>query len=62
MKEDAITKKIANGLKAWKASQKGQTDFYEYEKSFVETWLKLGKEVLQDGLDNGNYKKNTKKK
>ncbi|MBT30741.1 MAG: hypothetical protein CMO01_13865 [Thalassobius sp.] len=62
MKEDAITQKIANKLKAWKASQKGQTDFYEYEKSFVETWLKLGKEVLQDGLDNGNYKKNTKKK
>ncbi|UZR96804.1 hypothetical protein [Chondrinema litorale] len=33
MKEDAITQKIANKLKAWKASQKGQTDFYEYEKS-----------------------------
>lgn len=62
MKNDAITEKIARELKAWKASQKGQTDFYEYEKSFVETWLKLGKEVLQDGFGDGNYKKNTKKK
>ncbi|UZR98548.1 hypothetical protein [Chondrinema litorale] len=66
MKEDAITQKIANELKAWlaaaKESQKGQTDFYEYEKTFVELWFKLGREVLQDGLGNGNYKKNIKKK
>jgi|GEM_PF-5787119 len=37
MKEDALTQKIANELKAWlaaaKESQKGQTDFYEYEKT-----------------------------
>ena len=62
MKEDAITQKIANELRAWKESQKSQTDFYEYEKTFVELWLKLGREVLQDGLDDGNYKKNSKKK
>jgi hypothetical protein len=62
MKEDAITKKIASELQTWKESQKGQTDFYEYEKTFVELWLKLGREVLQDGLGDGDYKKNTKKK
>ena len=62
MKNDAITEKIARELKAWKASQKGQTDFYNYEKSFVELWLKLGKEVLQDGFGDGDYKKNTTKK
>ena len=62
MKEDTITQKIAQELKVWKESQKGQTDFYEYEKTFVELWLKLGKEVLQDGFGDGIYKKNTKKK
>lgn len=62
MKEDAITQKMASELKAWKASQKGQTDFYEYEKTFAELWLKLGREVLQNGLGDGDYKKNSKKK
>lgn len=62
MKENTITKKIADELNAWKESQKGQTDFYEYEKTFVELWLKLGREVLQDGLGGGSYKKNIKKK
>ena len=62
MKEDTITQKIADELKAWKESQKGQTDFYEYEKTFVELWFKLGREVLQDGLGDGHYKKNIKKK
>ena len=62
MKQDAITQKIANELKAWKESQKDQTDFYEYEKTFVELWFKLGREVLQDGLGDDHYKKNIKKK
>ena len=66
MKQDTILQKIAVELKAWlaaaKESQEDQTDFYEYEKTFVELWFKLGREVLQDGLGDGTYKKNIKKK
>ncbi|WP_020528229.1 hypothetical protein [Flexithrix dorotheae] len=62
MTTEELTAKIQAEIKLWQASQQGQTSGYEYEKSFVEVWAKLGREVLQNSLGDESYKKNKKKK
>lgn len=37
---------IYNQFLAWKASQKGQKDGYEYERSFVELCKSMNKELF----------------
>lgn len=57
-----LSKKISEELSKWQKSQSRQEDGYEYEKSFTELWLKLGKEVFQQSLGEESYDRNTKKK
>ena len=51
-------------LQAWESSQQRQVSGYEYEKTFVEMWQKLGAEVFQQSMGevpcNRNLKKNFK--
>lgn len=35
----------------WEKSQEGQTSGFEYEKSFDEMWTELGREVLQESVN-----------
>ena len=62
MHTEDLSKKISAALKSWQEAQQGQSNGYEYEKSFVELWAKLGKEVLQSSLGDEGYDKNRKKK
>ena len=36
----------------WTGKLKEEKQFYEYEKRFEETWIKLGREVLQKNIGN----------
>lgn len=36
----------------WVKAQEGQTSGYEYEKSYVEMMQKVGREVLQQSVEN----------
>lgn len=62
MNQEQLAKKFKEELASWYASQANQTSGYEYEKSFTELWLKLGREVFQESLGEGVYQKNKKKK
>jgi hypothetical protein len=37
-------------IEAWHSQQQDQQDGYEYERSFVELWNKLGQQVLQQSM------------
>ena len=52
---------VRNEIEAWKHSQQGQTSAYDFEKSFVETWMRLGQEVLQEELGQIPKSRNQKK-
>jgi hypothetical protein len=41
---------LTEQINQWKESQKGQTSGYEYERSFIELWQRLGKEVFQENV------------
>ena len=62
MKPEDLSQKISAAVKSWQEEQSNQTSGYEYEKSFVDLWAKLGKEVLQASLGDEDYDKNRKKK
>ena len=51
-------------LQAWEGSQQRHVSSYEYEKTFVDMWQKLGAEVFQQSMGkipcNRNLKKNFK--
>lgn len=53
---------IRREIEAWKHSQDGQTSAYDFEKSFVETWMRLGREVLQEELGPLPKSRNQKKR
>jgi len=59
--EEKLAKKIQERLSAWKKSQKGQTDGYEYERSFAEMMQQIEQEVFKEmtgtELENKNKKK-----
>ncbi len=48
-------------LEAWHQNQTDQQDGYEYERSFVELWRKLGQEVLQESMGRLPKSRNQKK-
>ena len=48
-------------LEAWHTSQHDQQDGYEYERSFVELWRKLGQDVLQESMGSLPKSRNQKK-
>ncbi len=48
-------------LEAWHAQQHDQQDGYEYERSFVELWRKLGQDVLQESMGELPKSRNKKK-
>ena len=48
-------------LELWEAGQKNQKDGYEYERSFVELWRKLGQQVLQESFGKLPKSRNEKK-
>lgn len=52
---------IRREIDAWNQSQQGQTSAYDFEKSFVETWMRLGQEVLQEELGPVPKSRNKKK-
>lgn len=61
MDEQKISKMIQKEVSAWFAGQQGQTDGYEYERTFVECWRSVGKKVLQESLGRIPGSKNKKK-
>ena len=48
-------------LETWHQSQTDQQDGYEYERSFVELWRKLGQDVLQESMGRLPKSRNQKK-
>lgn len=49
-------------LREWSKNQSGQTDGYEYEKSFVEMMQRVSKETLQLSVGEVPVSKNKKKR
>ena len=60
-KREELYEQLRQELEAWEASQRDQKDGYEYERSFVELWRKLGQEVLQSSLGRIPGSRNEKK-
>jgi hypothetical protein len=52
---------IRREIEAWHQSQQGQTSGYEFEKTFVETGMRLGQEVFQEQLGRLPKSRNQKK-
>ncbi len=64
MTEQDITQakeKFESHLRKWIKSQAGQTDGYEYEKSFVELMRQVSQETLQLSLGEAPKSKDKKK-
>ena len=61
MNEKELKDQIDQKINEWKESQKGQTDGYEYERSFSEMMRSIGHPILQESVgeipDNKNLKK-----
>ena len=60
MNEKQLNDRIDQKINEWKESQKGQTDGYEFERSFSEMMQTIGREILQDSV--GNLPENKKLK
>jgi hypothetical protein len=60
MDEKKLSELIMEKIHEWKESQKGQTDGYEYERSFDGMMRSIGKEILQESV--GQLPKNRKEK
>ena len=62
MNENQLNDIIDQKIIEWKESQNGQTDGYEYERSFTEMMQNIGREILQESVgkipENKNLKKN----
>lgn len=59
--QEELIKALRRELELWEASQKDQQDGYEYERSFVELWRKLGQQILQASLGKVPKSRNEKK-
>ena len=63
MEEKQLSELIMQKISEWKESQKGQTDGYEYERSFDFMMQSIGKEILQESMgklpENRKGKKNS---
>ena len=53
---------IAEGYYSELESLKEKPDFYEYEKSFVDLWQKLGKEYIEKQLNESSSTMDRRKK
>ncbi len=58
MDESLLSELITRKIKQWHQSQQGQTDGYEYERSFNEMIQSIGKDILQQSIGTlpGNHK------
>lgn len=61
MDEAKIVEMVKKAVSEWFASQKDQTDGYQYEKSFVDCWRITGNKVLQESIGEIPVSKNKKK-
>ncbi len=61
MDEQQISTMVKEEISKWFASQQGQTDGYEYERSFVDCWRDLGQKVLKESIGKIPKSKNEKK-
>jgi hypothetical protein len=61
MDKEMIAKMVIERLTAWEKSQKGQTNGYEYEKTFVEMMQKIEKEIFNEMSGTKTQDKNKKK-
>jgi hypothetical protein len=57
----SIMEELAQTIAQWETTQQGQTSGYEYEKSFVEMWQKLGNKILQNSVGKLPASRNEKK-
>jgi len=60
--EEKIAVMIRERLSAWKSSQKGQTDGYEYERSFAEMMRQIEQDVFKEMTGTELRNKNKKKR
>lgn len=60
-KNQSILEEFEQAVEQWKVNQQGQTSGYEYERSFVEMWQKLGTQVLQNSVGKLSASRNQKK-
>ena len=58
---DEFYNQLKAELEAWQNEQKDQQDGYEYERSFVELWQRLGREILQESMEELPKSRNQKK-
>lgn len=61
MDEQQLAEMVKTEVSKWFESQKGQTNGYEYEKSFVECWRSVGQKVFQQSVGKIPKSKNKKK-
>lgn len=61
MEEQQLVEMVKSEVFKWFESQRGQTNGYEYEKSFVECWRSVGQKVFQQSVGEIPKSKNKKK-
>ena len=61
MDEQQISAMVKTEVARWFKSQQGQTNGYDYEKTFVESWQSVGQKVFQQSLGKIPGSKNEKK-
>jgi hypothetical protein len=60
-KNQSIMEELEQAIAKWKESQEQQTSGYEYERSFVEMWQKMGSKILQNTVGDLPVSRNQKK-
>ena len=60
--KEKIAKRLKAAVEAWEKNPERMQSGYEYEKTFVEMWRGLGKEIFQQSVGKVPASKNTKKK
>lgn len=61
MDEQQLSDLIDQKIKQWKESQQGQSDGYEYERSFNDLMQTVGQNILQQSVGKLPANKKTKK-
>lgn len=60
-KKQSIMEELEQTIAKWKESQHQQASGYEYERSFVEMWQKMGSKIFQNTLGDLPASRNQKK-
>jgi hypothetical protein len=60
-KNESIMEELEQAIADWKLSQQNQTSGYDYERSFVEMWQKMGGKIFQHSLGKLPGSRNEKK-